>query len=111
MGIQLFPRQAGLPVTEDSVKDEIRASGLTAMRWEGDPNEHYSPHYHTLTKTLWCAHGDIMFHIDGQDIHLSAGDKMILPDGTVHAADAGPDGVVCYESPPVHENVSVHVDK
>jgi len=106
--MEVIPWRNSQPATEESVKAVVRASGLPAARWEGEPNQNYLPHHHLLTKTLWCAAGDIVFHINGKDIHLRAGDKLILPAGTVHSADAGPEGVVCFESPPVHENMTVH---
>lgn len=92
------------PATEADIKDDIRERGLIAMRWEGDPGQSWTPHSHGKTKTLWCAAGDIVFHLNEQDVHLKAGDSMLLPAGIVHAADAGSGGVVCYESPPMHEN-------
>ncbi|MBL8160054.1 cupin [Candidatus Saccharibacteria bacterium] len=98
------------PATEELVKQEIRASGLSAMRWTGEPDKHWLGHWHGLQKTLWCAVGEITFHVNGEDILLTPGDKMILPPETVHSADAGPEGVVCYESPPVHENTSTFVE-
>lgn len=106
MQISPWPHKA--PATEESVKQDIRTSGLDAMRWEGDPHKVYLSHHHTLTKTLWCAVGDIVFCVDGQNVRLVAGDKMIVPAGTMHSAQAGPAGVVCYESPPVHENTTIY---
>lgn len=93
--------------TEDAVKQDIRHSGLDAMRWEGEPDKPYLLHHHPYTKTLWCAVGNITFHIVSQDVFMGPGDKMVLPANTKHSADAGPQGVVCYESPPVHENITI----
>jgi len=96
--------------TEAAVKEMVRASGLAAWRWKGDPNKHYNPHHHPHTKTLWVAAGSLTFYINGETILLHAGDKLLLPAETRHEADAGPEGVVCFESPPVHENPSIHED-
>lgn len=96
------------PPTQHDVKRLVRQSGLAAQRWEGEPGKIYMPHRHGRAKTLWCGAGSITFYISGQAIQLQPGDKMILPRGTVHSAEAGSEGVVCFESPPLHDNTTVH---
>ncbi len=96
--------------TEAEVKQQVRDSGLEAMRWTGDAHQHWNGHHHSREKTLWCAAGDITFYVDDKPVHLQAGDKMVLPPETIHTADAGANGVVCYESPPVHDNTSTYID-
>lgn len=108
MGLTITRWHSDVPAAEAEVKQEVKESGLEVMRWEGESHKPYAPHRHGRTKTLWCAKGEIVFHVNGNDIILRAGDQMILPSGTVHSADAGPDGVVCYESPPLHENTTIH---
>lgn len=96
--------------SEDEVKKAIVATGLAAMRWEGEPGKSWTPHRHGREKTLWCAAGDIIFHTTDGVIELYPGDKMVLPAGTVHGADAGEQGVVCYEYPPTHENTKTEAE-
>lgn len=107
--VQVIHWQRPARANEETVKQDIRASGMTAGRWTGEPNKHWDGHRHSLQKTLWCASGGIVFHVEGSDYHLKPGDKLILPEDTVHSADAGPAGVVCFESPPVHENTTTHL--
>lgn len=109
--MEITPWPGPEPATEDTVKQAVRHSGLAAMRWEGEPDKPYLPHYHPYTKTLWCAAGNITFHIGSEDILMQPGDKMVLPAKTVHSAEAGPEGVVCYESPPVHENATIREEQ
>lgn len=97
------------PATKEDVKQLVRASGLEAMLWSGEAHKVYLPHRHGFEKTLWCALGSIVFHIDSEDLLLAPGDKMVLPAGTVHAADAGEAGVECYEAPPLHQNTTEYV--
>lgn len=105
--MEIIPWENNEPATEEAIKAAVHASGLPAARWEGEPNQEYLPHHHLLAKTLWCATGDITFHVNGKNIRLKTGDKMVLPAGTVHSAKAGPSGVVCFESPPVRENMTI----
>lgn len=108
MGIHIESWTKHVPITEAAVKEAVREAGLIAMRWEGEPRQTYAPHHHLLAKTLWCASGHITFQVDGREVTLGAGDKMILPAGTVHSAVAGPQGVACFEAPPLHENTTVY---
>jgi quercetin dioxygenase-like cupin family protein len=43
--------------------------------------------------------GSITFVLDaaGERLELTPGDRMVLPAGTVHAAEVGPDGCTCIE--------------
>lgn len=105
--MEIIRWQGNEPATETEVKALVRQSGLAAWRWEGEPGKHYPPHHHPHTKTLWVARGAITFYINSETLNLEAGDKMILPANTRHEADAGPEGVVCFEAPPVHDNPSI----
>jgi len=43
--------------------------------------------------------GSIAFVLEGtgERLELAAGDRMVLPAGTVHAAEVGPHGCTCIE--------------
>jgi quercetin dioxygenase-like cupin family protein len=59
----------------------------------------YAPHSHGYEKVLYCVEGSITFVLDGEDrrIELAAGDRMVLPAGTVHSAEVGDGGCTCIE--------------
>lgn len=50
-------------------------------------------------KVLYCVAGSIAFVLEGtaERLELSAGDRMVLPAGTVHAAEVGARGYTCIE--------------
>ena len=39
-----------------------------------------------------------MFHTDAGDLELTEGDRLDLPEGSLHAASVGPDGCECVEA-------------
>ncbi len=86
--------------SEHEVRARLAAEGLTASAWGNGPFDHYAAHRHDYDKVLVAATGGITFHLPelGRDVLLSAGDRLDLPAGTLHAADVGPDGVTCLEA-------------
>jgi quercetin dioxygenase-like cupin family protein len=67
--------------------------------WSNGPGDRYAPHSHAYEKVLYCVDGSITFDLeaDGRRIELKAGDRMVLPAGTVHGAVVGPAGCTCIE--------------
>ena len=47
---------------------------------------------------LYCLEGSIVFHVEGQSVTLMPGDRLEIGAETLHAADVGPQGVVCMEA-------------
>jgi cupin domain len=75
------------------------ADGCSAPRpWGNGPGTGYGRHAHDRAKVLFCLAGSIVFHTDGGDLPLSAGDRLDLPAGTDHAATVGPSGCECVEA-------------
>lgn len=74
---------------------ETEAGGCYS--WSNGPGESYAPHSHSYEKVLYCVRGSITFHVEQGDLELEAGDRMVLPAGTVHSADVGMEGVTCIE--------------
>ena len=85
-----------------SLADALTAfssEGCSAPRqWSNDPGDRYGAHEHGFHKVLFCLAGSIVFHVDGDDVELTAGDRLDLGPGTVHAATVGPDGCACIEA-------------
>ncbi len=80
------------PPREDELRRRLRADGFDVMTWSDAPGRPYAPHSHDHDESLWCVRGAITFRIDGADYALGPGDRLMLPRGTTHAAEAGPNG-------------------
>ena len=65
--------------------------------WSNDPGDVYGEHSHSYEKVLYCVAGSITFTLADGEIHLQAGDRMVLPAGVRHGAVVGPGGCTCIE--------------
>jgi quercetin dioxygenase-like cupin family protein len=77
----------------------LRNEASDCYSWSNGPGDRYAPHSHGYEKVLYCVDGSITFVLDadGQRLELKAGDRMVMPAGTVHAAEVGPRGCTCIE--------------
>ena len=82
-----------------AARERLEAAGVESYAWSNGPGDRYAAHEHRTTKLLICAEGSITFLVgpDEQPVELSAGDGLVLPAGTRHAAVVGPDGCTCLE--------------
>lgn len=73
--------------------------GLSPYAWSNGPHDMYSAHTHSYNKVIYVVQGSITFGLPelGQQLTLSAGDRLDLPANTVHDAMVGAQGVVCLE--------------
>jgi len=86
-------------VSEDELRSEMRAEGLTSYVWRNGPNFQYSAHTHSYTKILYVVSGSITFHLsETEDVFMGPGDRLELPARTLHAATVGTEGVICLEA-------------
>ena len=77
----------------------FEAEGCSAPRfWGSGPGDRYGSHDHAFHKVLFCLAGSIVFHVDGGDVELTAGDRLDLEAGTIHAATVGAEGCECVEA-------------
>ena len=78
---------------------KLRGEASGCYSWSNGPGDRYSPHSHTYEKVLYCVDGSISFVLEpeGRRLDLKAGDRMVLPAGTVHSAVVGPAGCTCIE--------------
>jgi quercetin dioxygenase-like cupin family protein len=77
----------------------LRAEAGGCYSWSNGPGDRYAPHSHNYEKVLYCVDGSITFRLEaeGRQLDLKAGDRMVLPSGTVHSAVVGPAGCTCIE--------------
>jgi quercetin dioxygenase-like cupin family protein len=80
------------PPNEHDLRTVLSTDGFEVMAWSDPPGRTYAPHSHDHDESLWCLRGWITFHAGGRDYRLAAGDRLMLPRDTVHAATVGPDG-------------------
>lgn len=85
--------------TTDELMTRLRGEATDCYSWSNGPGDRYAPHSHGYEKVLYCVDGSIAFIIEreGRRLELTAGDRMVLPSGTVHSAEVGPDGCTCIE--------------
>ena len=79
--------------------ERLRAAGVRPMEWSNGPGDRYAAHEHGSTKLLICATGSITFLVgpNEEPVELRAGEGLVIPAGTRHAAVVGPDGCTCLE--------------
>jgi quercetin dioxygenase-like cupin family protein len=91
------------PPQERDLRNLMQQQGLSPYLWSNGPHDTYAVHSHSYEKVLYCARGSIRFTLPDQPegipfIDLAPGDSMVLPAGTRHGAQVGPQGVTCLEA-------------
>jgi mannose-6-phosphate isomerase-like protein (cupin superfamily) len=86
---------------------EISDAGWWPVSWRDAPGDVYEAHEHDVDQTLYMVEGHIEIGVDGQPLHLNAGDKLELPAFTVHSARA-PEGATCIVGMPKVDLPSEH---
>jgi len=83
----------------DQLMSKLRAQATGCYSWSNGPGDRYAPHSHGYEKVLYCVEGSIRFQLEneGRTLELKAGDRMVLPPGTVHSAVVGDQGCTCIE--------------
>ena len=79
--------------------NRLRGEATGCYSWSNGPGDRYGAHSHGYEKVLYCVDGSITFSLEteGRKLELRAGDRMVLPEGTVHSAIVGPAGCTCIE--------------
>lgn len=75
------------------------AQEASSTTWSDGPGQLHAAHRHGFDKVLLVLEGSIRFELlgAGREVELSAGERLDLPDGTLHVASVGPAGVRCLE--------------
>ena len=87
--------RASAPAEAETV---LGAAGLTPDRWSAGPGTWFGGHTHPRHKVLFCVEGAITFVVEGRRWPMGPGDRLDLPAGVRHEAQAGPAGVTCVEA-------------
>jgi len=83
----------------DELMERLKAEATGCYSWSNGPGDRYAPHSHGYEKLLYCVEGSIRFQLEneGRTLELEAGDRMVLPPGTIHSAVVGTRGCTCIE--------------
>jgi quercetin dioxygenase-like cupin family protein len=77
---------------EGALRRRLEAEGFEVHSWRDPADRIYGEHRHDEDESLWIVRGSMLFQVDGCDFALGPGDRLELPAGVVHRAQAGPDG-------------------
>jgi mannose-6-phosphate isomerase-like protein (cupin superfamily) len=83
----------------DELMEQLRREASGCYSWSNGPGDRYAPHAHPYEKVLYCVVGSITFVLESEDrrLELQAGDRVVLPAGSVHSAVVGERGCACIE--------------
>ena len=98
--VKVTPWAATEQPAESQIMQLFAEENLRPYRWSNAPHDVYNVHTHTFDKVIIVLQGSITFGLPQKDqqVELFAGDRLDLPQGTVHNAVVGPAGVVCLEA-------------
>ena len=84
---------------QDDLMTKLRGEATNCYSWSNGPGDRYASHSHGYEKVLYCVEGSIAFVLEQESrrLDLKAGDRMVLPAGTIHSAVVGPSGCTCIE--------------
>ena len=91
MKLERIAWNGGAPREED-LRHRLEGEGFSVWVWTDPPDAAYVAHSHDHDESLWVVRGVITFGVDGASYRLEAGDRLMLPRGTVHTAEAGSTG-------------------
>lgn len=92
MRLQRIPWPGPEAPEESALRGRLEREGFSVFPWRDAPGASYSPHSHDHDESLWVVDGEITFGAGGEELRLAAGDRLMLPRGTLHTARAGPHG-------------------
>jgi quercetin dioxygenase-like cupin family protein len=85
------------PIIED-LRCSLKKEGLEPSLWRDSPGTYYGNHTHPYQEVRWIVDGMIMFGVGGEEIILNTGDRLDLPEETLHWAQVIGDCPVVYLS-------------
>lgn len=92
MRLEIRPWNGTSPPTEEALAERLAGEGFSSFCWSDAPNAHYDEHEHDRDESIWLVSGAIRFGAGGRELVLAPGDRLMLPAGTRHTADAGAEG-------------------
>lgn len=90
--LEVIPWQGDEKPSESKLRRRLEADGYAVWAWSDLPGASYEPHTHDEDESIWVVEGRIDFEVGGRAYPLRAGDRLMLPRGTVHTARVGGGG-------------------
>ncbi len=81
----------GEPVRHQ-LEETLLEEGYDPFAWVDEPGRRYAPHAHEHDESIWIIRGSMTFEVSGKSYELAAGNRLMLPRGSQHEAEAGPEG-------------------
>jgi gentisate 1,2-dioxygenase len=99
MRFKIIRRDSSSSLAPSELQAQLIQEGLFPYDWSNAPGDTYAPHVHDYDKVIVVVRGSITWSLpeSNQTFETHAGDRIELPRGTWHAAQVGPQGVVCLE--------------
>jgi quercetin dioxygenase-like cupin family protein len=85
-------RWRGGEIDGAALRGALERDGCTVFQWSDPAAAEYPPHAHDHDESIWIVRGEMTFTAQGRALRLGAGDRLMLPKGTVHGARAGAEG-------------------
>ncbi|HSP98865.1 MAG TPA: cupin domain-containing protein [Candidatus Dormibacteraeota bacterium] len=83
----------GAAIDAATLRARLEEEGCgSVFEWSDPAGADYQPHQHDHDESIWIVRGEMTFLAGGRDLRLGAGDRLMLPRGTVHGARAGAQG-------------------
>lgn len=92
MQLERIPWPGTEAPAESTLHERLERDGFDAFCWTDAPGSTYAAHSHDHDESLWVVTGEITFGVGDRELRLCAGDRLMLPAGTVHTARAGDAG-------------------
>jgi quercetin dioxygenase-like cupin family protein len=92
MRLEVLAWKEASPPTEPALRQQLLDEGFEVFYWQDPEGTVYQPHSHDHDESLWVIEGEMTFGVGGRTLQLHAGDRLMLPKGTVHTAHAGMNG-------------------
>jgi quercetin dioxygenase-like cupin family protein len=96
MQLGVIPWDGTAPPVASDLRTRLERDGFSPFLWSDSPRAHYSPHSHDHDESIWVVEGEIVFGAEGRTLRLGPGDRLMLPKGTMHTADAGTAGATYW---------------
>ena len=90
------PEEANRNASEEEAEARLHQEGYESFRWYDVPGTKYPKHRHKADECIWVLKGEITFVVGDESFLLKEGDRLYLPAGTSHTANANPVTGVTY---------------
>jgi quercetin dioxygenase-like cupin family protein len=92
MKLERIPWPGKMAPLEAELRAMLEREGFSVWQWTDAPGSTYAPHHHDHDESIVCVEGEMTFGAEGQHLTLRPGDRLMLPGGTTHTAEAGKSG-------------------